>query len=59
MEINVKVEKKIFLWQTTYLRKILECFQMANYKPASIFINPDIANSLFPSDNQADQTTIK
>lgn len=54
MEIDIKVGKQIFLWQTTYLKKILEHFQMANCKPASIPINSGVANSLLPSKQQVD-----
>ena len=59
MEVDVEVGKKISLRQTTYLRKILERFQMADCKPASVPMNPGVANSLLPSDNQADRATIK
>ena len=59
MEIDVEVEKKISLRQTTYLKKILERFQMADCKPASVPMNPGVANSLLPSEGQADRATIK
>lgn len=50
IKVDVKVRKQIFLWQTTYLKKRLERFQIADYKPASIFMNPNIINSFFPSE---------
>lgn len=58
-EVDVEAGKEISLRQTTYLRKILERFQMANCKPASIPMNPGVANSLLPSEQQADQAIIK
>lgn len=48
MEVNVEVGKKISLRQTTYLKKILGHFQIIDCKPASVPMNPGIANSLFP-----------
>lgn len=59
MEANVEVEKEISVQQTTYLRKILERFQMANCKPATIPMNPFVANSLFLSEQQAVWARIK
>ena len=53
IEVDVEVRKEISLWQAIYLRKILERFQMANYKPASVFMNPRVANSVLPSEHQA------
>lgn len=50
MEIDIEVGKKVFLWQTIYLMKILGRFQMINCKLASIPINPDVANSFLPSE---------
>ena len=59
MEVDIDVGKEISLRQTTYLKKILERFQMADCKPASVPMNPGVANSLLPSDQQADRATIK
>ena len=59
MEIDVEVGKKIAFRQTTYLTKILEQFQMADCRPASVPMNPGVANSLLPSNNQADRATMK
>lgn len=59
MEVDVEVEKKISLCQTTYLRKILECFQMTDCKPAFVSMSPNVANSLLSVDSQAEQATMK
>lgn len=59
VEVDVEIGKKFSLRQTTYLRKILGRFQMTDYKPASIPMNAGVANSLLPSDTQADRATIK
>ena len=59
MEVDVEIGKEISLRQTTYLMKILERFQMADCKPASVLINLRVANSLLLSEQQADQATIK
>lgn len=59
MEVDVEIGKKISLRQTTYLRKILERFQMSDCKPASVSMNPGVANSLIPSEQQPDKATIK
>ncbi len=53
MEVDVEVGRQISFRQTVYLKKILDCFQMTNCKPVSIPINPGVANSLLPSDQQA------
>ena len=58
MEVDVE-PGKISLRQTTYLKKILERFQMTDCKPVSIPMNPGVANSLLPSEHQADRATIK
>lgn len=50
MEVEVEVGKEISLWQTTYLKKIVERFQMADYKPAFVPINAGVANSFLPSE---------
>ncbi len=42
IEVDIEVGKEISLRQTTYHRKILERFQMPNYKPASIPMNPGV-----------------
>ncbi len=58
IEVDVGT-RKISLRQTTYLKKILERFQMVDCKPSSIFMNPGLANPLFPSKHQADRVIIK
>ena len=59
MEVDVEVGKQISLRQTVYLKKMLERFQMTDCKPVSVPMNPGVANSLLPSDQQADRATIK
>ncbi len=59
IKVDVEIGKKIFLPQTTYFMKILKRFQMSNSKPASIPMNPGVANSLPPPEIQADKGTIK
>ncbi len=58
MEVDVETEK-ILLRQTTYIKKILERFQMTDCKPSSIPMNPGVANFHLASEHQADRTTIK
>ncbi len=59
MEVDVKVRKQISFWQTVYLKKILERFQMTDCKPVSVPMNQGVANSVLLSDQQADWATIK
>ncbi len=59
MEMDVEVGKQIFLRKTVYLKKIRERFQMTDCKPVSDLMNPSVANSPLPSDQQADWATIK
>ena len=40
------LEDKITLYQSTYLKKVLDHFNMIDYKPASLLMNPGVANSL-------------
>ncbi len=53
MEVDVETGK-ISLQQKTYLMKILEYFEMIDYKYASISMTSGVENSLFSSDHQAD-----
>lgn len=53
IEIDVEIGKKHSFRQITYLKKILECFQITDYKSASLFISLDVAHSLFSFHNQA------
>ncbi len=57
MEVDVET-KKISWWQTNYLKKILDRFQITECKPTFIPVNLGKTNSLFPSEYQADQATI-
>ncbi len=57
-EVDIETGK-ISLRQTTYLQKILERFQMIDYKSSSIVMNPDVANFLLPFKHHANQATIK
>lgn len=59
MKVDVEVGKEIYLQQTAYLKKILRCFQMIEWKLVSICINPSVTNSFFLFKQQADQATIK
>ena len=59
MEIDVEVGTKISLQQTTYLKKMLQHFQMSDCKPVSVLMNPGVANSLLLLKQQADCATIK
>lgn len=59
IKVDIEVEKKIFLCQTTYPKKILERFQIINCNLVSVPISSSIANSLYFSDNQKDQAIIK
>ena len=57
-EVDIETGK-ISLQQTTYLKKIIERFQITHFKILSILMHFGVANSLLPSKNQADQATIK
>lgn len=59
IEVHVEIGKKIALQQTIYLQKIVKHFQILNCKPALVFMNPGVANSLVPSEQQADKAIIK
>lgn len=59
IKVNVERGRKIFFEHTNYFGKILRRFQMVDYKSAFFPINPNIANSLFLSTNQADLAIIE
>ena len=59
MEVDHVVGEKITLRQSTYLRKVLNRFKMTECKPASVPMNPGVANSLLPYHGNADKATIK
>lgn len=57
MEIDV-TGAAVSLRQTTYLKKVLERFQINNCKTRSTPMDPDFPARCMPSDEQADQDTI-
>ncbi len=59
MEVDYILEDKITLRQSTYLKKVLDRFDMTDCKPASLPMNPGVANSLQFFDGTADPKTIK
>ncbi len=59
MEVDYILGDKITLRQSTYLKKVLDRFDMTDCKPASLPMNPGVANSLQPFDGTADPKTIK
>ena len=59
MQVDHVVGEKITLCQSTYLKKVLDRFKMTECKPASIPMDPGVANSLLPYDGNADKETIK
>ncbi len=58
MGVDYILGKKITLHQSTYLKKVLDCFDIIDCKPASLSINPGLANSLQLFDGIADPKTI-
>ena len=59
MQVDHIVGERITLCQSTYLKKVLDRFKMTECKPASIPMDPGVANSLLPYDGNADKETIK
>ncbi len=59
MQVDHVVGERITLCQSTYLKKVLDRFKMTECKPASIPMDPGVANSLLPYDRNADKETIK
>ncbi len=59
IQVNHVVGERITLCQSTYLKKVLDRFKMTECKPASIPMDPEVANSLLPYDGNADKETIK
>lgn len=53
MQVNHDIGKKMTFCQNTYLKKIIDRFQMIEYKLASIPINPRIRNYLLLYDRDA------
>ncbi len=58
MQVDHVVGKKIILCQSTYLKKVLDRFKMTECKPASIPMNPGVANFLLSYNRNADKATI-
>ncbi len=59
MQVDHVVSKKITLCQSIYLKKVLNYFMMTECKPASIPMDPWVANFLLPYDENADKKTMK
>ena len=60
MQVDINSDKsEITLHQTTYLKRILEQFHMQDCKPIFMPMVPGIGNLLLPSEEQADENTIK
>ncbi len=60
IQVDMNSDKSgIMLYQTTYLKRILEQFHMQDCKPIFTSIELEITNLLLPSENQADEKTIK
>ena len=59
MEVDVEVGKKISLWQTTHLKKLLQRFQIADSKLTSVSMIIGLANFLLFPEKQTDWTKIK
>lgn len=53
------IRDKINFCQSTYLKKIFDCFNMTDYKPTSLFINLRVANSLQSYNGIANPKAIK
>ncbi len=59
MDVDYILGDKITLRQSTYLKKVLNRFEMTDCKPPSLPMNPGVANSLQPFDGTADPKIIK
>ena len=59
MQVNHVIGEKITLCQSTYLRKVLNCFKMTVCKLALVPMNPEVPNSLVSFDGNADKKIIK
>lgn len=58
MQVDHVISEKISLYQSTYLKKIIDYFKMIKYKPVSILIDFRVANSLLLWNGNADKKTI-
>ncbi len=59
MEVDYFLGDKITLCQGTYLKKVLDCLDTTDCRPASLPMNPEVANLLPLFDGTADPKTIK
>ena len=58
MEVDVEVRKTIKVTQVTYMKKVLKRFGMQDCRPASIPMDPGVASSLLPYDQEAGHDSI-
>ena len=59
MEVDYILRNKITFYQSIYLKKVINYFDITDCKPASLPINLGIANSLQLFDKIAEPKTIK
>lgn len=59
IEIDYILKDKITFCKNIYLKKVFDYFDMTNYKPTSLPINPRVANFLQFFDGIVDPKTIK
>ena len=59
IEVDMTTDRSaVSLRQTTYLRKVLERFNMLDSRPISTPMDQGTGNTLMPSEDQADKHTI-
>jgi hypothetical protein len=58
MKITI-IFDKLILTQSIYLKKVLNQFEMKDCRSVSIFMKPEMINSLMSATDEADQATIK
>ena len=59
MQVDHVVGEKITFCQSIYLKKILDCFKMTDYKPAFIPMDPGVANFLLSYNGNVNKETTK
>ena len=59
MELDYIIRGKITLCQSTYLKKVLDCFDIADFNLTSLPMNPRVANMLQPFDGTVHSKTTK
>jgi hypothetical protein len=60
MKITISSDQnQLILTQSTYMKKVLKQFGMEECKPVSTPMKPDVANTLIPAADEADDATIK